>query len=86
MTGDREKAASHALDSRRRLSTLNRVKNRGYEYVRSMFSNRSDDIHAIFGAACDRAGVEWPRTDEWTTSVRKRESVENLDRFIGPKG
>jgi hypothetical protein len=67
--------------------TVNRVNPRGkpYEYVRYMFKNCSDDIHGILADACDRAGIEWRRSYKWTTSVSKRESVEKLDRFIGPK-
>ena len=65
----------------------NRVKVRGkdYEYTRYMFSNRSEDIHRIFAMACDRAGIEWRRSYKWTTSVAKRNSVEAMDKFIGPK-
>jgi hypothetical protein len=50
-----------------------------------MFKNCSDDIHGILADACDRASIEWRRSYKWTTSVSKRESVEKLDRFIGPK-
>jgi hypothetical protein len=67
--------------------TVNRVVTRGkpYEYVRYMFKNRSDDIHQVLTDACDRLGVEWRRSYKWTTSISKRDSVEMLDRFVGPK-
>src|SRR3981189_2792728 len=41
---------------------LNKVWGGRYEYVRYMFSNRSEDIHRIFAMACDRAGIEWRRS------------------------
>jgi len=62
-----------------------RVRGKRYEYPRYMFSNRSADIQRIFTDACDRAGIEWRRSYEWTISVSKRESVAVLDRWIGPK-
>jgi hypothetical protein len=65
----------------------NRVKVRGkrYEYPRYMFSNRSSDIRRIFTEACNRAGVEWRQNLEWSIAVSRRESVDKMDRFIGPK-
>lgn len=67
---------------------INRVKrNAGgtYEYPRYMFSNKSDDILLIFGAACERVGVQyrWCRDD--LLSVARRADVELLDTFVGPK-
>ena len=56
-----------------------------YFYPRYQFSNRSQDIHAIFRDACDRVGVEWRASGQYTTNVSRRRSVEELDRFIGPK-
>lgn len=56
-----------------------------YFYSRYHFSNRSQDIHAIFRDACDRIGVEWRASGRYTTNVSKRASVEKLDQFIGPK-
>jgi hypothetical protein len=50
-----------------------------------MFSNRSADIRAIFALACERAGVECKRTNEWLTAVSRREHVALMDSFIGPK-
>jgi hypothetical protein len=50
-----------------------------------MFSNRSQDIRRIFTDACDRADIEWRQSYEWTISVSRRQSVEKMDHFIGPK-
>ncbi len=66
---------------------LNRIRGPGktYVYPRYQFSNRSDDIRAIFCDYCDRVGVEWRRMNRWTISVARRDSVARMDRFIGPK-
>jgi hypothetical protein len=66
----------------------NRVRGRGkwYSYPRYQFSNRSDDIRQIFCDACDVVGVPWRRMNRWTIAVSRREGVETLDCFIGPKG
>jgi hypothetical protein len=64
---------------------LNKVWGGRYEYVRYMFSNRSEDIHRIFAMACDRAGIEWRRSYKWTTSVSKRASVKAMEQFVGAK-
>lgn len=66
---------------------INRVKVRGnwYEYPRYQFSNRSADIRRVFTDTCDRAGIEWRQSNEWTISVSRRISIQKLDQFIGPK-
>ena len=64
---------------------VNRVCGGRYEYIRYMFSNRSEDIQRIFATACDRAGIEWRRSYRYTTSVSKRSSVEAMEKFVGPK-
>lgn len=56
-----------------------------YFYPRYQFSNRSQDIHAIFRDACERVGVQWRASGRYTTNVSRRASVAELDRFIGPK-
>jgi hypothetical protein len=56
-----------------------------YEYPRYLFSNKSKDIHGLCGAALDRLGVDW-RYARWDViSVAKRDAVERLDWFVGPK-
>lgn len=64
-----------------------RVINRsmGHQYLRYMFDNRSGDIRAIFGDACDQLGIPWRLSRPTTISVARREGVEMLDSFIGPK-
>ena len=61
------------------------VKGRTYEYPRYQFSNRSDDIRQLFTYACDLIGVAWRPWGRYHISVARRESVELLDRFVGPK-
>lgn len=62
---------------------LNRVN--GGVYPRYHFSNRSDDIRAIFSGACDELGIRWTRNNRWNISVARRADVARLDGFIGPK-
>ena len=66
---------------------LNRVtvKGRDYAYPRYQFSNRSDDIRALFTGTCDRLGIEWRRWGRWHVSVARRASVARMDEFVGPK-
>ena len=61
------------------------VRGKTYAYPRYQFSNRSADIKRIFCDACDAIGVRWRRMNQWNISVARRESVERLDAFIGPK-
>ena len=63
---------------------LNRVN--GKRYPRYMFSSRSAQIRALFCGACDRLGVRWTQSYEWTISVARAPDVARLDAFIGPKG
>jgi hypothetical protein len=62
---------------------LNRVK--GHVYPRYQFSNRSEDIRAIFSAALDRIGLAWRQSNAVTVSVSRRPDVSTLDRLVGPK-
>ena len=62
---------------------INQVK--GFGYPRYFFSNRSDDIRAIFVRACALIGVESRPSNRYTISVARRDSVLILDRFIGSK-
>jgi hypothetical protein len=61
----------------------NRVK--GREYPRYFFSNKSADIRGLFIAACDVVGVETRPDGPRNVSVARRDSVEILDRLVGPK-
>jgi hypothetical protein len=62
---------------------LNWVK--GHPYPRYQFSNKSPDIKAIFGAACDALGIAWRPHNRVSLSVARRESVALLDAFVPPK-
>ncbi|HKY57722.1 MAG TPA: helix-turn-helix domain-containing protein [Aeromicrobium sp.] len=56
-----------------------------YEYPRWQFSNRSEDIHAMCQWALDLVGIDWRRSNRWSTSVSRRDAVARLDRLIGLK-
>ena len=66
---------------------INRVKVRGrwYAYPRYFFKNESCDILELFADACDLVGVAWRYNRYNSISVARRESVELLDLFVGPK-
>jgi hypothetical protein len=57
---------------------------RNWRHPRYAFNNRSDDIRAIFCAACDLVGVRWT-TAPRTVYVSRVHDVAVLDGFIGPK-
>ncbi|HYI21494.1 MAG TPA: hypothetical protein VEX62_02560 [Candidatus Limnocylindrales bacterium] len=66
----------------------NNVRNRlgvSYSYPRYFFSNRSDEIRALFIKGCDLLGVEARHNNRYSVSVARRHSVAILDEFIGPK-
>ncbi len=54
-------------------------------YPRYNFSNRSEDIRALFCDHLDLLGIEWRRMNQWNISVARRASVARLDEFVGPK-
>jgi hypothetical protein len=56
-----------------------------YEYPRYHFSNRSDDIRQLFVYACELVGVAWRPWGKYHISVARRDAVELLDQFVGPK-
>jgi hypothetical protein len=56
----------------------------GWRYPRYSFSNRSDDIRAIFIGACDLVGVRYTHAPN-KVYVSRRADVDKLDEFIGPK-
>ncbi len=57
----------------------------GTAYPRYHFSNASSDIRDLFGRACDRLGISWRQNNARNLSVARRESVRELDAFVGPK-
>lgn len=60
-----------------------------YEYARYFFTNKSEDILALYSAALDAVGVEWRITrrgkDPYNVSVARRASVVLMDLHVGPK-
>lgn len=56
-----------------------------YEYPRYLFVNESQDILDLCGEVLDLLEVEWRYSKPNTISVAKREAVERLDEFVGPK-
>ncbi|MET7282521.1 transcriptional regulator [Kribbella sp. NPDC005582] len=58
---------------------------RRYEYVRYMFSNESADIRKILTDTLDRLGILWRQPRRNVVAVSRREGVERLDTFVGPK-
>lgn len=61
------------------------VGGREYVYARYNFSNRSDDIRALFCAALDRLDIAWRPMNRWNISVARRDAVAALDAIVGPK-
>ncbi len=58
---------------------------RGWSAPRYEFSNKSDDIRAIFCDACDAVGLRWTRSGRESIYVSRKADVSKLDEFIGPK-
>jgi hypothetical protein len=58
---------------------------RGVKSVRYHFSNRSDDIRALFCAALDDLGIPWTRPSRYQVAVYRKAAVARLDEFVGPK-
>jgi hypothetical protein len=52
---------------------------------RYAFSNRSEDILAIFKAACEIAGVHCTRASHKQIAIYSKAAVARLDEFVGPK-
>jgi hypothetical protein len=58
---------------------------RVYCYSRYCFKNRSADIMRIFGEHLDLLEIRWTLTDPEQAQIARRESVQMLDGFVGPK-
>jgi hypothetical protein len=56
-----------------------------YSYPRYYFSNRSDEIRAIFCEHLDLLAIEWTRSMPHVIQIARRPAVKALDRFIGAK-
>jgi hypothetical protein len=57
----------------------------GWTCPRYTFSNRSDDIRAIFCRACDLLDLHWTEAGQYTIYVSRRADVAKLDELVGPK-
>ena len=55
-------------------------------YARYVFSNLSEDIRALFCAACDALDVRWTLSNPRNVSVAHRVSVARLDAIGCAKG
>lgn len=53
--------------------------------VRYHFSNKSEDIKALYCESLDALGVRWTRPCAKQIAVYRKASVAILDQFIGPK-
>ena len=71
-------------DGSRYVAAVHR-RGRSYRYARYSFSNRSDDIKAIFCSHLDLLGIGWTRPNEKDIAVARRADVAALDGFVGPK-
>jgi hypothetical protein len=58
---------------------------RGVKSVRYHFSNRSEDIRALFCAALDDLGIPWTQPRWFEVAVYRKAAVARLDEFVGPK-
>ena len=69
---------------------INRVESRRgsgrwYDCPRYLFGNESTDILQLCGWTLDLLGVAWRYSRPNTISVARREAVDRLDLFVGPK-
>ena len=62
-----------------------RVGAKTYRYARYSFSNRSEDIKAIFCRHLDLLGIRWTRPNGTDIAIDRRAEVAKLDAFVGPK-
>lgn len=58
----------------------------GWRNPRYSFTNVSNDIRAIFVAACDQLGVHTTHSQPKTVYVSRKADVAWMDEFVGPKG
>ena len=68
-----------------RFVAAQRVGRKTYRYSRYSFSNKSDDIRAIFCAHLDLLGIGWTRPNAFQIAIDRRAEVAKLDAFVGPK-
>jgi hypothetical protein len=58
---------------------------RGVRSVRYHFSNRSEDIKALYCASLDALGIRWTRPCDRQIAVYRKSSVAIIEQFVGPK-
>ena len=58
---------------------------RGVRSVRYHFSNKSEDIKALYCRSLEALGVRWTRPCNQQIAVYRKASVAILDGFVGPK-
>ncbi|MFI8345963.1 helix-turn-helix domain-containing protein [Streptomyces sp. NPDC085596] len=62
---------------------------RRYEYPRYLFTNKSDDVRALFTDALDALGITWTVLNRdgkpYNISVARKASVALMDAHVGPK-
>jgi hypothetical protein len=58
---------------------------RGVKSVRYHFSNRSEDIRALYCAALDQLEIPWTRPRWFDIAVYRKAATARLDEFVGPK-
>ena len=66
---------------------LNRVGSpqRRYSYPSYGFCNASGELLCLFSSSCDRLGISWRLSNERRIAVTRRQAVDRMDEFIGPK-
>jgi hypothetical protein len=52
---------------------------------RYAFSNKSEDIKLLFCASCEALGIHWTRPSDCQIAIYRKDSVNLLDSFVGPK-
>ena len=55
------------------------------EVLAYMSTNESTDILQLCGDSLDRLGIRWRFSRRNTISVARKDAVERLDQFVGPK-
>jgi hypothetical protein len=61
-----------------------RCRGHDYSWTRYCFSNRSEDIRALFCDSCDALGIAWRATGRHIF-INRQASVAVMDRLVGPK-
>jgi hypothetical protein len=58
---------------------------RGVRSVRYHYSNRSEDIRALYCAALNELGIPWTRPRWFEVAVYRKAATARLDEFVVPK-